>query len=66
MVPTRFFRQLSVPSLASVGLAEVHDERLVCTMDGRAFNNDVASIFATDTARRTHHPQALDYMRAGT
>jgi oxygen-independent coproporphyrinogen-3 oxidase len=52
--------------LESVGLAEVHDDRLVCTMDGRAFNNDVASVFATDTARRTHHPQALDYMRAGT
>jgi oxygen-independent coproporphyrinogen-3 oxidase len=52
--------------LRSVGLVEVHDDRLVCTLDGRAFNNDVASIFATDTARRTHHPQALDYMRART
>jgi oxygen-independent coproporphyrinogen-3 oxidase len=45
---------------------EVHPDRISCTLAGRAFNNDVASVFATDTARRAHHPQALDYMRAGT
>lgn len=52
--------------LERLGLIEVHPDRIVCTPDGRAFNNDVASVFATDTARRAHHPQALDYMRAAT
>lgn len=52
--------------LSSLGFIEVHPDRISCTPAGRAFNNDVASVFATDTARRAHHPQALDYMRAGT
>lgn len=50
--------------LKRLGLIEVHPDRISCTTMGRAFNNDVASVFATDTARRVHHPQALDYMRA--
>ena len=49
--------------LERVGLVEVHDNRMVCTLEGKAFNNDVATVFATDTARRTKHPQAVDLMR---
>jgi oxygen-independent coproporphyrinogen III oxidase len=52
--------------LASLRLIEVHPDHISCTAEGRAFNNDVASVFATDTARRARHPQALDYMRSKT
>lgn len=49
--------------LAQVGLVELRDNYVECTLAGRAFNNDVATIFATDAARRTKHPQAVDLMR---
>ncbi|HEY6803075.1 MAG TPA: coproporphyrinogen-III oxidase family protein [Pyrinomonadaceae bacterium] len=49
--------------LSRAGLIEVRDNRLECTMAGRAFNNDIATIFGTDTAQRTKHPQAVDLMR---
>jgi len=49
--------------LVRAGLIEVQDNRVECTLAGRAFNNDVATIFGTDTARRTKHPQAVDLMR---
>lgn len=49
--------------LARAGLIEVHDNHVECTLTGRAFNNDVATIFGTDTAKRTKHPQAVDLMR---
>lgn len=50
--------------LVRAGFIEVRDNRLECTLAGRAFNNDVATILGTDTARRTKHPQAVDLMRA--
>lgn len=49
--------------LTQTGLIEVKDGRVECTLAGRAFNNDVATVFGTDTAKRTKHPQALDLMR---
>lgn len=49
--------------LKRAGLIEIRDNRLECTMAGRAFNNDIATIFGTDTAQRTKHPQAIDLMR---
>jgi len=49
--------------LQRAGLVEVRDDRMECTLKGMAFNNDVATVFATDTARRTKHPQAVDLMR---
>lgn len=50
--------------LESGGLVEVTGTGLVCTATGVAFNNDVATVFATDAARRVRHPQALDFMAA--
>jgi len=50
--------------LEQAGLLEVDDESVRCTLAGKAFNNDVATVFATDTARRTRHPQATDLMRS--
>jgi oxygen-independent coproporphyrinogen III oxidase len=50
--------------LKESGLIEIRDSRVECTLLGRAFNNDVATILGTDTARRTKHPQAIDLMRA--
>ena len=41
----------------------MRDNWIECTPSGKAFNNDVAMIFGTDTARRTRHPQAVDLMR---
>ncbi|PWU19909.1 MAG: hypothetical protein C5B50_05615 [Verrucomicrobia bacterium] len=49
--------------LTRAGLVELKADCLECTIAGRAFNNDVATAFATDVARRTKHPQALDLMR---
>jgi len=51
-----------VALLASGGLVEVTGTGLVCTATGVAFNNAVATVFATDAARRVRHPQALDFM----
>jgi oxygen-independent coproporphyrinogen III oxidase len=48
--------------LQHAGLATITGNRLECTLSGRAFNNDVATILSTDTAARTRHPQALDLM----
>jgi coproporphyrinogen III oxidase-like Fe-S oxidoreductase len=45
------------------GLIEIRDGQVQCTVLGRAFNNDIATILGTDTARRTKHPQATDLMR---
>lgn len=50
--------------LHELGLIEVPDERMECTLLGKAFNNDVAAILGTDTARRTRHPQGIDLMQA--
>ncbi|MGH3607615.1 MAG: coproporphyrinogen-III oxidase family protein [Pseudonocardiaceae bacterium] len=50
--------------LQATGMVEIHPDRVECTPQGRAFNNDVATVFATDTARRTRHPQAVELMRA--
>jgi oxygen-independent coproporphyrinogen-3 oxidase len=49
--------------LEKSGLVEIRDNRIECTALGRAFNNDIATILGTDTARRTKHPQAIDLMR---
>jgi oxygen-independent coproporphyrinogen III oxidase len=49
--------------LQRAGLVEVTGDRLECTVRGRAFNNDIATVLSTDTAARTKHPQALDLMR---
>ncbi len=49
--------------LQRTGLVEVNENRLECTLSGKAFNNDIATILSTDTASRTRHPQALDLMR---
>jgi oxygen-independent coproporphyrinogen-3 oxidase len=49
--------------LEKSGLIEIRDHRIECTALGRAFNNDIATILGTDTARRTKHPQAIDLMR---
>jgi oxygen-independent coproporphyrinogen-3 oxidase len=49
--------------LSKSGLVEIRDNRIECTTLGKAFNNDIATILGTDTARRTKHPQAIDLMR---
>jgi len=49
--------------LHRLGLIDVNEETIDCTPLGRAFNNDVATVFSTDTARRAKHPQAVDFMR---
>ena len=49
--------------LEKSGLIEIRDNRIECTLLGKAFNNDIATILGTDTARRTKHPQAIDLMR---
>lgn len=49
--------------LERAGLIEVSADQVECTLLGRAFNNDVATVFGTDTARRTVHPQGVDLMR---
>jgi oxygen-independent coproporphyrinogen-3 oxidase len=51
--------------LEQAGMVVRGADRIDCTDMGRAFNNDVATIFATDQARRTKHPQAIELMRAG-
>lgn len=50
--------------LQRAGLVTV-DGDVVCTKRGRAFNNDIATVFSTDTARRTRHPQGIELMRRG-
>jgi oxygen-independent coproporphyrinogen-3 oxidase len=50
--------------LKEAGLINIADDRVVCTLPGRAFNNDIATILSTDTAKRTRHPQAIDLMDA--
>ncbi|MGY5055120.1 coproporphyrinogen-III oxidase family protein [Streptomyces sp. 900105755] len=50
--------------LSGAGLVVVVGDRLECTPVGRAFTNDIATVFATDTAARTRHPQGIDLMRA--
>lgn len=57
------FYKKELELLTRAGLIEVRDNRVECTLAGRAFNNDVATIFGTDTARRAKHPQAVDLMR---
>lgn len=49
--------------LQKAGLVEIKNGQVECTLLGRAFNNDIAIILGTDTARRTKHPQAIDLMR---
>ena len=49
--------------LEGVELIKVWDNHVECTLAGKAFNNDVAAIFGTDTAKRTKHPQGIDLMR---
>lgn len=49
--------------LRQLGLIEVVGNQLECTLLGRAFNNDIATVFSTDTAARTKHPQGVDLMR---
>jgi len=49
--------------LQESGYLQVHPGGIECTLKGRAFNNDVATIFATDSARRTRHPQGIELMR---
>lgn len=58
-----FYKQ-ELELLRQAGLVEVRDGRLDCTLLGRAFNNDIATVLGTDTSRRTRHPQAIDLMRA--
>ncbi|MET0133338.1 MAG: coproporphyrinogen-III oxidase family protein [Kibdelosporangium sp.] len=60
-LPVYYAKELEL--LTEMGLVEVHPDRVECTPLGRAFNNDVATVLATDTARRTRHPQGLDLMR---
>jgi oxygen-independent coproporphyrinogen-3 oxidase len=49
--------------LEQTGLVSV-DRDVVCTTRGRAFNNDIATVLSTDTARRTRHPQGIELMRS--
>ncbi|MEU3161769.1 hypothetical protein ABZ753_30850 [Streptomyces griseoincarnatus] len=49
--------------LEAAGLVEVRDNKVECTPASRAYNNGIAMVFGTDTARRTRHPQAIDLMR---
>ena len=49
--------------LTGAGLVQVVGDRLECTPSGRAFTNDIATVFSTDTAARTKHPQGVDLMR---
>src|SRR5258708_25684898 len=58
-----FYKQ-ELEILQQTGLVEVRDGQLDCTLLGRAFNNDIATVLGTDTSRRTRHPQAIDLMRA--
>lgn len=50
--------------LERAGLVAV-DGDVVCTKRGRAFNNDIAAVLSTDTARRAKHPQGIELMRRG-
>lgn len=49
--------------LHRLGLIDLNEDTIDCTQLGRAFNNDVATVFSTDAARRAKHPQAIDFMR---
>jgi oxygen-independent coproporphyrinogen III oxidase len=57
------FYEQELELLKKSGLVEIQENRVECTLLGKAFNNDVATILGTDTARRTKHPQAIDLMR---
>lgn len=65
-VDLREYYREELALLVELGLVEHRTDRLVCTAAGRAFNNDVATLLATDTARRSHHPQALEFMQASS
>jgi oxygen-independent coproporphyrinogen-3 oxidase len=52
--------------LGKAGLIDVGSDGVTCTLAGRAFNNDIATVLSTDTARRTRHPQGIDLMRVGS
>lgn len=56
------FYEKELDLLINTGLIEIRDNRIECTLKGRAFNNDIATVFGTDIARRTRHPQAIYYM----
>lgn len=62
-VPMDLYYEKELDLLKRAGLIEIRGNRLECTMAGRAFNNDIATIFGTDTAQRTKHPQAIELMR---
>lgn len=57
-----FYRQELQPFDKS-GLIESRENSVDCTPSGKAFKNDIATIFETDAARWIKHPQAIDLMR---
>jgi coproporphyrinogen III oxidase-like Fe-S oxidoreductase len=57
------FYERELDLLEKSDLIEIRQNRVECTLLGKAFNNDVATVLGTDTARRTKHPQSIDLMR---
>jgi len=59
------FYEKELKTLEDLGLVELREDSISCTMLGKAFNNDIANYLSIDSAKLISQPQAVDLMKKG-